>query len=30
VGTVDPDGTLRDYKATSGKVYEYKARGITA
>lgn len=27
VGTADPDGTFRDYTATAGVTYEYRARG---
>lgn len=27
IGTTDPDGTFRDYTATAGVTYEYRARG---
>jgi hypothetical protein len=27
IGTADPDGTFRDYTATAGVLYEYRARG---
>jgi len=30
VGNIGVDSTIRDYGSTSGKLYEYKARGITA
>jgi hypothetical protein len=27
IGTTGPDGTFRDYTATAGVTYEYRARG---
>jgi hypothetical protein len=30
VGNIGVDSTIRDYGSTSGRLYEYKARGITA